>query len=74
MTITLSQISRMIPRSWEIRMTEVPSSWFSFWRSCRIWAWIVTSSAVVGSSAMITSGRLMRAMAMTTRCRIPPDS
>ena len=38
-----------------------------------IWAWMVTSSAVVGSSAMISSGSPASAMAMTTRCFMPPD-
>ena len=37
-------------------------------------AWIVTSSAVVGSSAMITSGRFAIAIAIITRWRMPPDS
>ena len=40
----------------------------------RICACTVTSSAVVGSSAMISSGWFAIAIAMTTRCRIPPDS
>ena len=35
---------------------------------------VVTSSAVVGSSAMSTLGRLMIAMAIITRCSWPPDS
>ena len=33
-----------------------------------------TSSAVVGSSAMMKSGRQTLASAIVTRCRIPPDS
>ncbi len=40
----------------------------------RIWAWIVTSSAVVGSSAMISSGSCSSAMAIATRWRMPPDN
>ena len=40
----------------------------------RICAWMVTSSAVVGSSAMRMSGSLARAMAIITRWRWPPDS
>ena len=40
----------------------------------RIWAWIVTSSAVVGSSAMIRSGSLAMAMAIITRWRMPPEN
>ena len=40
----------------------------------RIWAWIVTSSAVVGSSAMSSSGSQASAIAIITRCAMPPDS
>ena len=40
----------------------------------RIWAWMVTSSAVVGSSAMSRAGRQARAMAIITRWRWPPES
>ena len=36
--------------------------------------WTITSSAVVGSSAMMNSGLQMVASAMVTRCRIPPDN
>ena len=39
-----------------------------------IWAWIVTSRAVVGSSAINISGSHMSAIAMITRWRIPPES
>ena len=35
---------------------------------------MVTSSAVVGSSAMITSGSLAIAMAIIARCRMPPEN
>ena len=38
------------------------------------WAWIVTSSAVVGSSAMRRLGRQAKAMAINARCRWPPES
>ena len=37
-------------------------------------AWTVTSRAVVGSSAMITFGSQLIAIAMTTRWRWPPES
>ena len=40
----------------------------------RICAWMVTSSAVVGSSASSSSGSAMSAMAMTTRCFMPPEN
>ena len=39
-----------------------------------ICAWVVTSSAVVASSAMSSFGRQASAMAIMTRCRMPPDS
>ena len=40
----------------------------------RIPAWIVTSSAVVGSSAIRIFGSHASAIAIITRCRIPPES
>src|SRR6266498_605764 len=40
--------------------------------SSRIWAWMVTSSAVVGSSARTRAGLQDRAMAIIMRCRMPP--
>ena len=40
----------------------------------KIWAWMVTSRAVVGSSANNSSGSAMRAMAMTMRCFMPPEN
>ena len=40
--------------------------------SSRIWAWMVTSRAVVGSSAINSSGLHSSAAAIPTRCRIPP--
>ena len=39
-----------------------------------IWACTVTSSAVVGSSAMSTVGSLARAIAIIARCRMPPEN
>ena len=46
------------------------------WRfsSTRICIWMVTSSAVVGSSAIRMRGRQASAMAIITRWRRPPDS
>ncbi len=40
----------------------------------RICAWMVTSSAVVGSSAISRSGSVESAIAIITRWRMPPDS
>ena len=42
--------------------------------SARIWACTVTSSAVVGSSAISRSGSLASAIAIMTRWRWPPDN
>ena len=57
-----------------IRIMAVFVSRWSVRITSRIWAWIVTSSAVVGSSAMSSSGSQARAMAIMTRCAMPPDS
>ena len=46
-------------------------NWFS---SSRIWTWIVTSSAVVGSSAISSFGLQASAIAIIARCRCPPES
>ena len=40
----------------------------------RTWAWIVTSRAVVGSSAIRTSGSLAIDMAIMARWRMPPEN
>ena len=52
----------------------MPSRACSSFKSWRIWAWMVTSSAVVGSSAIRMSGSLASAIAIITRCRCPPES
>ena len=61
------------PRSWVIRTTDelVRDSTRSSVSST--WAWMVTSSAVVGSSAMSTSGSLAIDMAIIARWRMPPE-
>ena len=74
MTSTRSAMSATTPRLCVIRTIAVPSrSRMSRIRS-RIPAWIVTSSAVVGSSAISTFGSQASAIAIITRCRIPPES
>src|SRR5436305_1702750 len=60
------------PRSWVISMTAMPSSACSRSSSSRICAWIVTSSAVVGSSAMSSFGWHTSAIPIITRWRMPP--
>ena len=52
----------------------MPYSTCSAFISSMIWAWTVTSSAVVGSSAMSSFGLRASAMAIITRCRIPPEN
>ena len=42
--------------------------------SSRICAWMVTSSAVVGSSAMMSFGLQASPIAIITRWRMPPES
>src|SRR5687768_2606829 len=74
MTITSSASSAITPRSWGMRMMAVPSSARSACISSRICAWIVTSSAVVGSSAISSCGLQASAMAIITRWRMPPES
>ena len=61
-------------KSWLIQIKDMPRSRTSFCISDRICAWMVTSSAVVGSSAMMRSGPCNKAMAIATRWRMPPDS
>ena len=73
-TQTSSAMWRTMPRSWVISSSAIPNSFCRSWRSLRICACTVTSSAVVGSSAMSRSGLLASAMAIITRWRWPPDS
>ena len=73
MTATRSAVSATTPRSWVMSRTAMPSSACRRLSSSRICAWMVTSSAVVGSSAMRIAGRQASAMAIITRWRIPPD-
>ena len=74
MTMISSHMSAMTPRSWVIMMMAMPIFFCSDCISSRIWACMVTSRAVVGSSAISMSGSQARAMAIITRWRMPPDS
>src|SRR5436190_5290522 len=62
-----------MPRSCVIRISAEFVSRVSCFRSARICACTVTSSAVVGSSAMISRGARASAIAIITRWRIPPE-
>ncbi len=73
-TATSSHISAMTPRLWVIIMMAMRNrSWRDFIRS-RIWAWTVTSKAVVGSSAISREGLHERAIAIIARWPWPPES
>ncbi len=61
-------------RSWLTSSIASPRRAFSRASNSRICAWIVTSSAVVGSSAISSAGSHASAIAIITRCRCPPDS
>src|SRR5712692_2038906 len=74
MMATLSHVSAITLRSWEIRIMERWSSFRSRSRSSRIWAWIMTSRAVTGSSAITSFGSQARAIAIITRWRMPPEN
>ena len=73
-TITSSAYAPARPRSWLMNMRAMPSSAWSSIISSMICAWVVTSSAVVASSAMSSLGRQASAMAIMMRCRMPPES
>src|SRR5262245_39135289 len=68
-TCTRSAIRAITPRSWVISTTAVFISRLIRCSTSRICACTVTSSAVVGSSAMSTSGLLAIAIAIITRWR-----
>jgi len=74
MTSTRSALPAITPMSWVMRMIPIPSSRLRRFSRRRIWAWIVTSSAVVGSSAMSSLGPQASAIAIITRWRRPPES
>ncbi len=57
-----------------MKISAMPSSVCSSSMSSMICAWVVTSSAVVASSAISSFGRQASAIAIITRCRMPPES
>lgn len=72
MTAMRSATWAATPRSWVISMIAMPVSRCSSRSRSRICAWVVTSRAVVGSSAMSRSGPQDSAMAIMARCSMPP--
>ena len=74
MTTTRCAVSATTPRSCVMNTMAAPICSFNWSMRSRIWAWIVTSSAVVGSSAIRIDGLQASAMAIITRWRMPPES
>ncbi len=73
-TAIVSAISISSDRSWVMNRTANPSSARRSVSSSSISRWVTTSSAVVGSSMIKSFGRSARAIAIVTRCRMPPES
>ena len=73
-TTMRSAISATTPRSWVIRIVAASVCSFAVRSTSSTCAWIVTSSAVVGSSAISNRGRLAIAIAIMARCRMPPEN
>ena len=73
-TATRCAMPETTPRSWVIRRIDIPRCAWSERSRSSTCAWIVTSSAVVGSSATRSSGSPASASAIMTRCFIPPES
>ncbi len=60
--------------SWVMNITAIPRSVCRRRMRSRISAWVVTSRAVVGSSAISTSGSQASAIAIIARWRMPPEN
>src|SRR5882724_708027 len=73
-TATRSALAATMPKSCVTRMTATPVACCTSLSRSRYWAWMVTSSDVVGSSAMSRRGAHDIAIALDTRCRMPPLS
>ena len=73
-TAIFSVTSDTTPRSWVIRIRPMFSVLQRSRSNSMISAWMVTSRAVVGSSAKIRRGLQDKAMAIMARCRIPPEN
>ena len=71
--MTRSAVSATTPILWVIMISPMPYLACRPTRRSRICFWIVTSSAVVGSSAISNFGSQAIAMAIMTRWHWPPD-
>src|SRR5690606_21858351 len=72
MTATSSHVWATTDRSWLTRIMDKFNRLRRSAMAFSTWACTITSSAVVGSSAMMMSGLHASAMAMTARCFMPP--
>ena len=73
-TATRRAISATTPMLCVTSTSAMPRSFCSPRSRSRIWAWMVTSSAVVGSSAISSFGLQAIAIAIITRWFMPPDN
>ncbi len=73
-TATRSQVAPSTDRSWLIIIMPTPRSRTSEPIRSSTWACTITSSAVVGSSAITSRGRQASAIAIITRCFWPPET
>ncbi|AQA06146.1 hypothetical protein BVC93_05260 [Mycobacterium sp. MS1601] len=74
MTSTESATNRATARSWVTKISDIPRSFCNCRNNFRMPTWTVTSSAVVGSSAINTRGSSAIAIAMQIRWRMPPEN
>jgi hypothetical protein len=58
--------------SWVIRITETPRRACSALKVSSTWRWMITSSAVTGSSAITSAGSSASASAIAAGWRMPP--
>jgi hypothetical protein len=67
-------VSATTPILWVMSRSAMPWARCNSRSKSRIWAWMVTSRAVVGSSAIRRRGPQAIAMAIITRWLMPPES
>jgi len=74
MTATRLQKCAAMPMSRVMKSMDAPRSRTSVLMSSSTWACTVTSRPLVASSEMMKRGEQIRAIAMMTRCAMPPLS
>ena len=74
MTAMRSQMKRTTDRSWAMNRYVSPRAFCSSESRFKTCARMDTSSAEIGSSAMMKSGSITSARAMPMRCRWPPEN